>query len=307
MIGHLIARPERLRALPAAGVRGRAPHAAQQVFTHPLPGARRGVGAHGARASLVALAGIVLARLLLQGAAGGPGAPGRERCAGLHRLLTNKYYVDELYGALFVRGLALGGGSALYAVDRHVDRRRRRRGAAGARGQRRSPGSCATWWPRFSNAWDRYVVDGAGEPDRRRSRQLQLLFRARAERPRPALRAGHADRLFFLIGAGSWFWACTREPRMDLFRDHLLSVITYTPLRGRAAAAAAALQGAATTRVRWFANGFGARSGFLVSLPLWFCVRPRRDGLPVRRSRRAWIPSIGVAVPLRRRRRSARC
>ena len=35
-------------------------------------------------------------------------------------MLTNKYYVDELYGAVFVRGLALGGGNALFAVDRFV-------------------------------------------------------------------------------------------------------------------------------------------------------------------------------------------
>src|SRR5262249_17872624 len=38
----------------------------------------------------------------------------------LHRWLLNKYYVDELYGALFVRGLALGGGNALWASDRYA-------------------------------------------------------------------------------------------------------------------------------------------------------------------------------------------
>src|SRR5204862_459785 len=40
--------------------------------------------------------------------------------AAAHRVLLNKYYVDELYGALFVRGVALGGGNALWANDRYV-------------------------------------------------------------------------------------------------------------------------------------------------------------------------------------------
>jgi NADH:ubiquinone oxidoreductase subunit 5 (subunit L)/multisubunit Na+/H+ antiporter MnhA subunit len=37
---------------------------------------------------------------------------------GLHRLLFNKYSVDELYDRVFVRGVALGGGETLYTVDR---------------------------------------------------------------------------------------------------------------------------------------------------------------------------------------------
>jgi NADH-quinone oxidoreductase subunit L len=41
-----------------------------------------------------------------------------QRFATAHRVLTNKYYVDELYGKVFVRGLALGGGNALFANDR---------------------------------------------------------------------------------------------------------------------------------------------------------------------------------------------
>jgi NADH-quinone oxidoreductase subunit L len=81
------------------------------------------------------------------------------RFAGAHRLLTNKYYVDELYGALFVRGLALDGGRALHAMDRHV--------VDGGDGEvRPALGVNGVGWAvrdviaAFSNAWDRYVVDG---------------------------------------------------------------------------------------------------------------------------------------------------
>ncbi len=40
--------------------------------------------------------------------------------AGLHRLLLNKYKVDEIYSALFVRGAAKGGGDQLAQFDRVV-------------------------------------------------------------------------------------------------------------------------------------------------------------------------------------------
>jgi NADH-quinone oxidoreductase subunit L len=80
------------------------------------------------------------------------------RFATAHRVLTNKYYVDELYGAVFVRGLALGGGSALYANDRFfVD---------GGDGEVRAGfGVNGLAWlsrdivARLSNWWDRWIVD----------------------------------------------------------------------------------------------------------------------------------------------------
>ena len=40
--------------------------------------------------------------------------------AAVHRVLLNKYYVDELYDAVFVRGAAIGGGKTLHAVDRYL-------------------------------------------------------------------------------------------------------------------------------------------------------------------------------------------
>jgi NADH-quinone oxidoreductase subunit L len=80
--------------------------------------------------------------------------------AGLHRLLLNKYYVDELYGRVFVRGAALGGGNTLYAMDRFV--------VDGGDGEVRAGlGVNGLAWAtrdvvaRSSNLWDRYVVDGA--------------------------------------------------------------------------------------------------------------------------------------------------
>src|SRR5581483_11259379 len=42
-----------------------------------------------------------------------------EQYAGAHRLLSNKYYVDELYGATVVSG-TFAAGRSLWTVDRHV-------------------------------------------------------------------------------------------------------------------------------------------------------------------------------------------
>ena len=39
---------------------------------------------------------------------------------GFHEILLNKYNVDEIYGALFVRGAAKGGGGRMAAFDRRV-------------------------------------------------------------------------------------------------------------------------------------------------------------------------------------------
>jgi NADH:ubiquinone oxidoreductase subunit 5 (subunit L)/multisubunit Na+/H+ antiporter MnhA subunit len=78
----------------------------------------------------------------------------------VYRLLLNKYYVDEAYDRLFVRGLALGGGRTLHAVDRYV--------VDGGDGEVR-PGLGVNglgWFVRevvamMSNFFDRWVVDGA--------------------------------------------------------------------------------------------------------------------------------------------------
>jgi NADH-quinone oxidoreductase subunit L len=97
--------------------------------------------------------------------------------AGAHRLLLNKYYVDELYGALFVRGLALGGGAALFATDRFA--------VDGGDGEVR-PGLgvngiawlCRDIFARLSNFWDKWVVDGSVNALAFVLDSLSYLFRA---------------------------------------------------------------------------------------------------------------------------------
>jgi NADH-quinone oxidoreductase subunit L len=94
-----------------------------------------------------------------------------------HRVLLNKYYVDELYGLLFVRGLALGGGRVLHTVDRY--------GVDGGDGEVR-PGAGVNgvaWGVRdivakVSDAWDRYIVDGCVNLTALVLEELSYLFRA---------------------------------------------------------------------------------------------------------------------------------
>ena len=126
---------------------------------------RAGAPGHGMELTLmaasvtVAFLGIFLATFFFQRH---PEYP--ERVASslrpVHQLLLRKYYVDEIYDAVFVRGLALGGGEALYTMDRYV--------VDGGDGEVR-PGlgvNGVAWLTRdviarFSDAWDRIVVDGA--------------------------------------------------------------------------------------------------------------------------------------------------
>ena len=69
--------------------------------------------------------------------------------AGLHRLLYNKYFVDEIYGALFVDGFAKGGGTALTRFD-----------AAVVDGGVNGAGSLTRFTSRASIWWDTWIVDG---------------------------------------------------------------------------------------------------------------------------------------------------
>ncbi len=65
---------------------------------------------------IAAVAGVLLAWLLYQGRPLSVEAIGRPR-NWLHALLLNKYYVDELYGALFVRPLVRTAGFCARAFD----------------------------------------------------------------------------------------------------------------------------------------------------------------------------------------------
>jgi NADH-quinone oxidoreductase subunit M len=78
---------------------------------------------------------------------------------------------------------------------------------------------------------------------------------------------------------------------MDFFRDHLLSIITYTPLVGAAVLLLPPFK-RNDDAVRWVANLFGF-AGFLVSLPLWFWFERAAEGFQFV-ERHEWIPSLGV-------------
>ncbi|MBI4460730.1 MAG: NADH-quinone oxidoreductase subunit L [Acidobacteria bacterium] len=70
--------------------------------------------------------------------------------SGLHRVLQNKYYVDELYNAVVVDGLVKGGGEKLGVFDAKVI-------DGGVNG--------SAWLTAFSSRvsiwWDTWVIDGA--------------------------------------------------------------------------------------------------------------------------------------------------
>jgi NADH-quinone oxidoreductase subunit M len=78
---------------------------------------------------------------------------------------------------------------------------------------------------------------------------------------------------------------------MDFFRDHLLSIITYTPLVGAMVLLLPPFKDN-DDAVRWVSNLFGF-VGFLVSLPLWFWFVRGGEGFQFV-ERHPWIPSIGV-------------
>jgi len=72
-----------------------------------------------------------------------------DRFAGAHRLLSNKYYVDELYNATVISG-TMSSGRGLWAVDRNV--------VDGAVNGSSKLTLVSSW---FSGLTDRTVVDGA--------------------------------------------------------------------------------------------------------------------------------------------------
>jgi NADH-quinone oxidoreductase subunit M len=78
---------------------------------------------------------------------------------------------------------------------------------------------------------------------------------------------------------------------MDFFRDHLLSIVTYTPLVGALILLLPIFKGR-DNAVRWGANLIGL-VGFLVSLPLWFWFDRGAAGFQFV-EKHEWIPSIGV-------------
>jgi NADH-quinone oxidoreductase subunit L len=129
-----------------------------QVFTAAPPAHTIEVGLMAASITIAAF-GIALAWQLFRRH---PEVPQRiaSSVAPAYRLLLNKYHVDEIYGAVFVRGLALGGGTTLHAVDRHL--------VDGGDGEvRPGLGVNGIGWAvregvaKLSDFFDRWFVDGA--------------------------------------------------------------------------------------------------------------------------------------------------
>ena len=119
--------------------------AAHETAHHELPRELALMGA-----SILA-AGVGIALALSWYAKGRGAVPKRlaEAAPGVYRTLSNKYYVDELYEAVFVEGLAKEGGRFLWDVDATVVDLIPNGSAAVTR---------ALSW--VSSAFDQYVVDG---------------------------------------------------------------------------------------------------------------------------------------------------
>ena len=233
--------------------------------THPSRGLELGLMAVSV---LVALAGIGLAWTLYVAE---PAASARlaTRFAGAHRLLSRKYYVDEIYDATVVAGtMALGPppvvvrstggrrlrerlelGDAVRVVDVRIDRSNRCRW----------PGECG----------------GLATPER------QLLDKAGADRPRAELRPADAVRRVRVRESVSG-----RAVTMS----HYLSLLLFLPFAGALLVLCVPKRNVGA--IRWLANGL-ALAGFLLSTPLWFWYNPRNPDFQLV-ERAPWIPSIGA-------------
>ena len=96
----------------------------------------------------LAVGGILFARKIFDRKI--EGDPMERGLGPAHPLLYNKYYVDEIYNAMFVDGFAKGGGAAMSRFDAAVID-----GAVNGAG----------WLTRFTSSvsiwWDTWIVDGA--------------------------------------------------------------------------------------------------------------------------------------------------
>jgi len=198
VIGHLVGVPNFMEHFMEPAFE-HAHHALAEVFAAPVPG-------HGVELALmglsvlIAAAGILVAARFYRGAFEIP-----DRLAAsfptAYRTLLNKYWVDEVYEAVFVRGLALGGGTALHANDRFV--------VDGGDGEVR-PGlgvNGIAWSVRdvvakASDLWDRWVVDGAVNLAAFLLDNLSYAFRAVQDGLVQHYALGMLIGLFLLVAAG---------------------------------------------------------------------------------------------------------
>jgi len=174
-------------------------HAVGEVFAAPVPGEGVELGLM-AVSVLVALLGIDAARRFYKTR---PEVPERLAAAFpvAYRTLLNKYWVDELYGAVVVRGLALGSGNAFFATDRYV--------VDGGDGEVRPAfGVNGVAWSvrdvvaKASNLWDRWVVDGAVNLTAFLLDNLSYAFRAVQNGLVQHYALGMLIGIFLLIAAG---------------------------------------------------------------------------------------------------------
>jgi NADH-quinone oxidoreductase subunit L len=89
----------------------------------------------------------------------------KERYAGAHSLLYNKYFVDELYDATFIKGTTKSS-SGLWTFDRRV-----------VDGAVNGTGWATVFASWISSLLDRYVVDGAVNLVGRSSEESSFVFR----------------------------------------------------------------------------------------------------------------------------------
>jgi NADH-quinone oxidoreductase subunit L len=113
---------------------------------------------------MIALIGIVTAyRFYVQNPETADGL--KERYAGAHNLLYNKYFVDELYDATFIKG-TMKSSFGLWTFDRRV-----------VDGAVNGTGWVTVFASWISSLLDRYVVDGAVNLVGRSSEESSFVFR----------------------------------------------------------------------------------------------------------------------------------
>jgi NADH-quinone oxidoreductase subunit L len=113
---------------------------------------------------MIALIGIVAAyRFYVQNPETADGL--KERFSGAHSLLYNKYFVDELYDATFIKG-TMKSSFGLWAFDRRV-----------VDGVVNGTGWATVFASWVSSLLDRYVVDGAVNLVGRSSEESSFVFR----------------------------------------------------------------------------------------------------------------------------------
>jgi NADH-quinone oxidoreductase subunit L len=132
---------------------------------------------------LLAICGILLARLMYTKRTELPDQV-MASTGPMHRILLNKWYVDEIYDFLFINGMAKGGGAALGEFDQKVVDG----GVNGAGWLTRITSTVSGWW-------DTWIVDGS----------VRLLaFTARLiSYPVRLAQTGYVQQYAFVILAGA--------------------------------------------------------------------------------------------------------